>query len=248
MKSALWTIIRKLLGTTLLCLIATTTHAANCSTSVCVTRHDTIPNFAGQPTIRSASSGDWSNPATWSPARVPNSADVVAITSGTIVTYEAPSGSAKVVRIETSARLTFRSDISTRLSVGTILILPQGELHIGTQVAPIAANVGAEIVITNQALDVTDDGVGTYDPQQYGTGILAIDGQVWMHGAAKTTYARLAAEPRAGDLALRLATPVIGWRAGDKLFLPDSKHYARESMPYTFEGEEMTVASVSADG
>ena len=69
-----------------------------------------------------------------------------------------------------------------------------------------------------------------------------------IHGAAKTTYQRLAAEPRAGDVTLRLAAAVTGWRGGERIFLPDSKHYAIESVPYVFEGEEMTVASVSTDG
>ncbi|MGH7887496.1 MAG: G8 domain-containing protein, partial [Candidatus Binatia bacterium] len=222
--------------------------AANCHVFSCVSHYDVIPNFAAQPTIRSIQTGAWSSASTWNLARLPNATDVVAIGSGTSVIYDAAAGSAKILGIEANGRLTFRTDVSTRLSVGTLLVLPQGALQIGTALAPIGANVTAEIVIANQPLDTSNDGIGVYDPRQYGTGILAVDGQVSLHGAAKTTYQRLALEPRAGDVTLRLAAAATGWRAGDRIFLPDSKHYAIESVPYVFEGEEATVASVSADG
>lgn len=224
------------------------TAAANCDLFSCTTHHDIIPNFAGQPTIRSTQSGAWSNPSTWNLARLPNASDIVAISAGTTVTFDASSGVAKTVGIEANARLSFRTDISTRLTVATLIVLPQGTLQVGTPLAPIAANVTAEIFIANQPPDTSDDGVGVFDPRQYGTGLLAIDSQVSLHGAVKTTYQRLAVEPRAGDLSLRLAAPVNGWRAGDRIFLPDSKHYAIETVPYVYEGEEATVSSVSADG
>ena len=219
-----------------------------CDPERCVTHHDVIPNFAGHPTIQSTRSGPWSDPATWAPTRVPTAADVVTIGAGTLVTVDTATARAKVVGIAAGGRLAFATGVSTRLTVGTLLVLPQGELAIGTEAAPISPGAVAELVIADQALDVTDDGTGTYDPQQYGTGLLSVDGRVRMHGAVKTPYARLATEPRAGDLVLRLAEPAAGWRAGDRLFLPDSKHYAIETVPYVYEGEEMSVASISADG
>ena len=222
--------------------------ATHCDQTSCMTHHDTIPNFAGQPTIRSARSGDWTDPSTWAPARVPRADDVVAISAGTAVALDAPDGRARVVGIEAGASLAWKPDVSTRLTVGTLLVLPQGSLVVGTAAAPITAGVTAELVIADQPIDTADDGAGPFDPQQYGTGLLSIDGVVRIHGAPKTTFARLAAEPRAGDQSLRLAAPVTGWRAGDRIFLPDSKHYAIETRPYVYEGEEMTVAAVSADG
>ena len=222
--------------------------AANCDVFSCVSLYDVIPNFAGQPTIRSIQNGAWSSASTWNLARLPNATDVVAIGGATTVIYDAAAGSAKILGIEANGRLAFRTDVSTRLTVGTLLVLPQGALEIGTSLAPVAANATAEIILANQALDVTDDGIGIFDPRQYGTGLLVIDGQLSIHGAAKTTYQRLALEPLAGDVTLRLAAGATGWRAGDRIFLPDSKHYAIESVAYVFEGEEMSVASVSADG
>jgi hypothetical protein len=71
------------------------------------------------------------------------------------------------------------------------LFYPKAHFKLGTSLAPIAPNVSAEIVIANQTIDVSNDGINVFDPRQYGTGLLAIDGGVLMHGAVKTTYVRL---------------------------------------------------------
>ena len=219
---------------------------AMCDAARCVTHHDSIPNFAGQPTIQSVRSGYWSEAQTWTPGRVPGPADVVFVSAGTAVTYDLADARVQVVGVQ--GVLAFRTDVATRLTVGTVLVLPQGRLQIGTPAQPVGASVVAELVIADQALDVANDGAGTYDPQQYGTGLLAIDGSVIVGGAPRTPFVRLATEPRAGDLVLQLAQPVSGWRVGDRLFLPDSKHHARETVAYVYEGEEMTLANVSPDG
>ena len=105
------------------------------------------------------------------------------------------------------------------------------------------AGVIAELVIANRAVT---------DTNQYGTGLLGF-GAVHMYGAEKTpTWTRLATEPRAGDTTLTLAQPVSGWRAGDRLILPDSRHlhwnevtgWARTSPQW----EELTLSAISADG
>jgi hypothetical protein len=137
--------------------------------------------------------------------------------------------------------------VSTRLAVGTLLVLPQGALDVGTEVAPVATGATADLVIADEPIDLSDDGVGTFDPHQYGAGLPAVDGRVRMHGAVRTGYVRLAAEPRAGDRTLRVVAPLNGWRAGDRLFLPDSKHYAIETGPHVDEGEVMTLVSVGAN-
>jgi hypothetical protein len=100
--------------------------AANCDIFSCVSHHDVIPNFAGQPTIRSIQNGAWSSASTWKLGRLANATDtedVVAIGSGTSVTF-----------------------------------------------------------------DTTDDGIGKFDPRQYGTGRLVIDGQPSIHGALSAAH------------------------------------------------------------
>ena len=88
------------------------------------------------------------------------------------------------------------------------------------------------------------------DPEQFGTGLIGL-GRVSIVGAAMPfTFARLAVEPRAGDLRLSLAEPVAGWRAGDRLILPDTRQlrWDEKSENYVPQWEELTLQSVSADG
>jgi hypothetical protein len=132
------------------CIQPAPTAAASCTLTTCATAHDIIPNFAGQPTIRSIQSGPWSSAATWNLGRLPNAADIVAIGGGTMVTYDSAAGSAKILGIEANGRLSFRTDIPTRLTVSTLLVLPQGALQVGSAAAPIAANVSAEIIFANE--------------------------------------------------------------------------------------------------
>src|SRR5919109_700833 len=123
------------------------------------TAHDHIPNFAANPTISSASSGSWSSPATWRPARVPGPSDVVRISH--TATYESITGDADVIGIDVGGTLRFATNQTTRLRVGTLLVLPNGALEIGTSSNPIPASLTAEIIIKNKALTTT------IDPDQY---------------------------------------------------------------------------------
>ena len=48
--------------------------AANCDIFSCVTHHDAVSNFAGQPTIRSIQNGACSSAATWNLGRLTSAA------------------------------------------------------------------------------------------------------------------------------------------------------------------------------
>ena len=201
-----------------------------------------VPDLCAGPTISSVRSGGWSDPLTWSPARVPAANDLVRIAAGTSVTYDAVSDAA-LTCVGVVGQLAFRTNAATRLTVATMLVYEQGTLTIGTTAAPIPAGVTAELVIANRA---------PTDTNQFGTGLLGF-GTVDMHGAEKTpTWTRLATEPKAGDTTLTLAQPVTGWSAGDRLILPDTRHlhwnevtgWVRTSPQW----EELTLSSVSADG
>ncbi len=230
----------KWFGVALIALVAsgvtaTESLAATCDQFTCLTMHDVIPNFAGQPTIRSLKTGPWSSSTTWNLGRVPTASDIVGITGGTTVTVDGTSATARSIGVEAAGKLAFRTDISTRLTVGTLLVLPQGTLEIGTVTAPVSAAVTAELVIADVALDLVNDGVGVFDPRQFGTGLLSVDGTVTMSGASKTTFVCLAREPKPGDTTLSLATAATGWRAGDRIFLPDSRHVPNSTFSsYTY--------------
>ena len=208
--------------------------------SLIQTPFDQIPNFGLNPTITALNNGPWSSPSTWSLNRLPTAGDIVAIGSGKTVTYDLVSDSAlKTIAIQSGGTLNFRTDINTRVVVQNFLILEGGTLTIGTPANPVAANVKAEVLIANVPLDPSAD------PQQWGNGLIDL-GRVTMYGAAKTSGAvRLAAEPHAGDTTLRLAAPVSGWAAGDRLVLPGTPQFEGDT---NHNSELLTLASVSADG
>src|SRR4029077_13484860 len=76
-----------------------------------------------------------------------------------------------------------------------------------------------------------------------------------MHGSVKTpTFLRLATEPHAGDITLTLSAPVSGWKIGDRLVLPDTRHIKESEVDSSGwvnavnQWEERTVQAISADG
>jgi hypothetical protein len=208
------------------------------------THHDTIPNFAQNPTIRSVRSGSWSTPTTWNPARVPTTSDIVLITH--VVVYDSTTGNPDTIGIGIGGILRFSTTQSTMLRVANLLVQPNGALEVGTASTPIPEHLTAEIIIKNKALNTT------IDPDQYGTSLLSIDGNVTMHGAVKTpTFARVSVEPRVGHATLTLDQPVSGWRVGDRLFVPDSRQVDENNKfnaNYALQMEEVSVQSISADG
>src|SRR5262245_48635829 len=178
------------------------------------TPSDTIPNFAQNPTIQSTRSGSWFNTTSWNPARLPQASDVVLIKHG--MTYDGTTGDAAAIGIASGGALVFQNNQNTTLKVGTLLVMPGGTLEVGNPTTPIAANVTAEIIIKNTPIDLTNNGAGVYDPDQYGTGLLVIDGTIRLHGATKApTFIRLSKEPKAGDTSLTLGQAGNGWRTGD---------------------------------
>jgi PKD repeat protein len=215
------------------------------SSPTITTSYLTIPNFGAKPTITSIKSGNWSDPTVWSLGRLPGAGDVVDVNPGTTVTYDVNSAVAlNTLEVQATGTLTFRTDVTTQLVVGNFLVLEGGSLVIGTAANPIAANVEVEIDFANQPINTA------VDPQQFGTGLIVL-GNVTMHGATKTPYATLAQEPRAGDTALHLASPVTGWQAGDDPVLPDTRQltgHGATGYTYQPQWERVTVQSVSADG
>jgi len=132
-------------------------------------------DFCATATITSAASGPWSSPATWSPNRIPIAGDVVRINNGQIVTYDAV-GDVAIACVGIHGALRFRTDINTRLNVGTLMAMPDGELTVGTPSTPITPNAVAELVIANRSLDASRD------PEQFGTALIGL-GRVTMHSA-----------------------------------------------------------------
>lgn len=209
-----------------------------------------IPDFCDQPTIVSVRGGSWSNPETWSPKGPPIAGDEVEILHA--VTYDLVSDAAlRVLCVEKGGALLFKTDVNTRLKVGTFLVKEGATLEVGTPESPVAPNVKAEIVIADQPLDLgTVENPGK-DPAGWGTSLIGL-GTVTICGAVKDpTFVRLAREPRKGDTTLILTQAVTGWRIGDTVVLPDTRqrplHRRMREVGFDTRSylEELTIQSVS---
>jgi PKD repeat protein len=183
-----------------------------------VTPFEFIPDFgAPQYVTKVAATGNWFTAGTWTPSGVPAAGAVVSIPSGVTVTYNGSSSAAiKTISVEAGGSLVWRTDIDTSLVVVNLLVKEGGYMECGTASAPVAASKLAEFVFADSAID-TD-----LDPRQYGNGLIVL-GKLVMHGAAKTPFLNTATEPLAGHTAFMLSAIPTGWRAGDKLFHPDSR-------------------------
>jgi hypothetical protein len=214
-------------------------------TSFIVTPNLSIPDFGANPTIYSVASGNWSNAATWSLGRLPTTGDIVDILPGFTVTYDVNSTTAlNTVEIQAGATLTFRTNINTEIMVANFVVLAGGNLVVGTQANPIAANVTAQIVFPDQPLNTT------FDPQQFGNGLIVL-GNMTTYGTTKASYVTLGQEAHAGDTVLHLAAPATGWRQGDRLFLADTRQLfqgVNTGTNYVPQWEQPLIQSISSDG
>ena len=126
------------------------------------------------------------------------------------------------------------------------MVLPGGVLEIGSPTAPIDSSVSAEVLFKDIPLSATAD------PDQYGTGLLSIDGTVTIHGAVKIADVRAHGGRAAlGHGTLSFAAPVSGWRSGDRIFLPDTRQVPADRWfdpSYPLQVEERIVQAISSDG
>src|SRR5437867_7409626 len=109
-----------------------------------------VPFFCANPTVRSIGSGAWSDSKIWSTGKIPGTNDKVRIEAGHVVTFNAASD-ARLNCIEVNGALRFATDANTWLSVGSLLVVEDGNRELGTAVKPIAANATVEIVIAVHA-------------------------------------------------------------------------------------------------
>jgi hypothetical protein len=209
------------------------------------TPHDNIPDFCENPTKSSVGSGSWSSASTWSPSGVPSSNEVVVVNAGHTVTFDA-STTPSLNCVGIKGTLNFRTSASSQLTAGTVMVYATGTLTMGTTSSPMPANVNAEIVIANRSLNLS------FDPDQYGTGLLSW-GKVHMHGSTKNaTYVRLASEPLAGQNTLSLSQSPSGWRVGDRIVVPDTRQLRYEEFAqhsnfniFVTQSEERTITAIS---
>jgi hypothetical protein len=142
--------------------------------------------------------------------------------------------------------LRFSISQPTHLRVGTLLVLPNGLLEVGTSSAPVAPAVTAQITIRDVPVNTSND------PDQYGTGLLSIDGTVTIHGSVKhPTFVRTTREALTGESTISVDQSVASWRVGDRIFLPDTRQVPVDHWfdpTFALHVEERIVQDISADG
>jgi hypothetical protein len=131
----------------------------------------------------------------------------------------------------------------------TVTLADHFDLTVDTLIVHGALVGGSPTVPISGRLRIADRAITlTADPAQYGTGIIGA-GTVKLYGIEKTTFLRLAVEPKAGDMTLTLVAAPAGWQSGDRLMLPDTRHLRSSEVtnwaPTTPQWETPTVASVN---
>jgi hypothetical protein len=200
-----------------------------------------VPYFCAEPTAIAVTSGRWSNPATWSTNAVPGRDARVLIAAGREIVYDVERD-ATLRCIELHGRLAFSTDVSTKMNIVHLVVMPEGALEVGTADRRVDPTVTARIEIADEPLDQR------VDPGQVGNGIVGL-GRVTMHGAVKTpTFLRLAAQARAGDTTLTLERPVSGWAPGDRIVIPDTRQLRGFERQSQITPRDETVEIVSIAG
>jgi uncharacterized protein (TIGR03067 family) len=240
-----------------------------------------VPSDPVQGLIRSARSGPWSAPDTWEGGTVPGAGARVQVRAGHTVTYDLSSD--RVLRsLHVAGTLTFARDRDTRMDVGLIKIQPGADasedgfncdahlgapdprtprpaLEVGTAQDPIPP--GHTALIRLAAID-------GLDPETC-PAIVCCGGRLDLHGAPLSrTWVKLGAtvnagrvgkfpgKPGPGDAEVRLAEPVTGWRAGDRVIVTTTSSRSRVNQRQTLRPgpgiapaytEERTIKAIDGD-
>ena len=178
-------------------------------------RYDAVTNYA-------VTSGTWSNPSTWSNGVVPADGAHVLIPIDVKVTVDRVN-TARLATIRVDGTLSFSTTANSELRVDTIVVTSLGRYEMGTEAAPIPANVTARLVFTdNGPID------RVADPFALGRGLIS-HGSVSMFGAATTSYLAVQGAVSAGVNRLTLTSVPTGWHIGDQIVLTSTMPGAEQN-------------------
>jgi hypothetical protein len=216
--------------------------------------------------IRSVKGGAWSDSATWAGGKIPHSGASVQIRAGHVVRYDVHSPE-PIRAIFIAGTLSFSHDRDTRLDVGLIKIqagedtseegfncdahLPQADpdqpkaaLEVGTMEQPVDAQHTALVrLVYFEGMD-----------RESCPAIVSCGGRMDFHGAEMNhTWVKLGAPAKPNDTTITLADSVMGWRAGDHIFLTSTTRQSKHPDVKTFRAtvrdltqtEERTITAVS---
>lgn len=177
-------------------------------------RYDEVTHYA-------VSSGNWSDPSTWHDGIVPANGSRVLIPIGVEVAVDKVL-MPEIATIRVDGTLSFATQVNTQLRVDTLIVSDAGSYVMGTSSNPIAADVTARLVIT-------DNGVidRTWDPFGISRGLIT-HGEVSIHGAAKTSSLAYNGSLATGSSSVMFSNTPVGWAIGDRIAIPST----------TLEGED----------
>ena len=167
---------------------------------------------ADQATNTVVASGNWSDPAVWQNGELPAAGARIVIPQDTTLTVDSViPHDFKTIGIH--GTLNFATNVDTELRVDTIVSAPHGRFEMGTATDPIAANVNARVVFTD------DGSIDTsWDPEQLSRGAV-LQGPTEIHGAETSHQVSLAAHPAAGTTTLQLSSVPVNWKSGDQIII-----------------------------
>jgi hypothetical protein len=224
---------------------------------------------ASAATVKSAGSGNWSDPKTWEGGTLPAAGDAVVVREGHTVVYDVQSD-AVIRAVFIVGTLTFAPDKDTELNVGLIRIqhdetldengfdcnVHPAENKPKTGTGPVGFTAGCLCCDGKPALLVgtpeTPIAAGKRArirlhyiegmDKESCPAIVCCGGRMDFHGAAMSrTWVKLGAHAMAGNTGIVLAEPVTGWRVGDRLIVTSSSHprYKQD------KAEEVTITNIT---
>jgi uncharacterized protein (TIGR03067 family) len=225
--------------------------------------------------VRSARSGRWSAPSTWQGAQPPGAGARVQVRSGHTVIYDVRS-TALIRSIHVAGTLTFARDRDTLLTVGLIKIQPGDDasedgFNCDAHVRPAAPTASIPALEVGSADEPIPAGRAAVIRLALAKGldrescpaIVCCGGRLDLHGAPlDRTWVKLGATAEAGDARVRLASPVKGWRVGDRVIVTTTGSRDRintrvslrpgtappgNRQPAPAQTEERTITAVEGD-
>ena len=198
--------------------------------------------------VRSARSGQWSDPDTWLDKRAPRAGDNVQVRSAHTVTYDANSDAAVRV-LHVAGTLKFAHDRSTRLDVGLLKVQLGEECNedgfncheVGESERP--GETHSDSLPNRERLGIPALEIGTREDPipanvtatirlAYFDGmdtnslpaLMNCGGRMDIHGAPMDrTWVKLDATAKPGDTKVVLTETVPGWKVGDRIIVTVSK-------------------------
>ena len=168
-----------------------------------------------QVTHYAVASGAWSDPNTWHDGVVPGNGARVLIPIDVEVTVDRAIP-ARIGTVRVDGTLSFATTANSELRVETIVVSSVGRFEMGTEAAPIPANISARLLITdNGPID------RVADPFGISRGLIS-HGSVSIHGAAVTSHVAVNGALLAGANLLTLKSIPTGWKIGDTIVVASS--------------------------